>query len=486
LGLTNNVIKGSLWIVGLRMAIKCIGIISTMFLARLLLPSDFGLIAMAMVYYAFVELIQSFGFDMALIQNQNSTDEHYNTVWTTQLLFGLFSSIIVFTTAPLVASIMETPLLTDVLQALALMFLIQGFRNVGTVNFTKHFEFHKEFILRILPKIVTTIITITLAYIYKSYWALIIGMLLNVAITVILSYIICSYRPSLHLSKFKEIFSFSKWLLINNVLMFANNKLQDFVIGYKNGTESLGFFTISSELGNIITNEVVAPMNKATYPAYSKMSEDAEALKAMYLNTLSTVSLVAFPLSIGLALVAPTLIPLLLGDNWDMVIPLIQIISIAGAVRAITTNADYIFMARGKPRLITWLFSLRLVILIPLLLLLTTEMGVEGAAIAILLTTLVIYPVSVFITLKEVDISLVKYVGAITSSLIAALTMTLALFWLPDDGSILALIFIILTGAVTYMAVLFLLWRLKGKPQSVEKKLFDLALSRLPVKRWVG
>lgn len=481
MSLNNSVIKGSLWIVGLRMLIKGIGIISSIFLARLLLPSDFGLIAMAMVYYAFVELIQSFGFDMALIQNQKATKEHYNTVWTIQLLFGLFSAIIVFITADMIANVMRAPLLEDVLKTLSLMFLIQGFRNVGTVDFTKYFEFHKEFILRAIPKIITATITIFLAYIYQSYWALIIGMLLNTILTVVFSYIVCSYKPALHLSKFKEIISFSKWLLINNVLIFANNKIQNFVIGYKSGAESLGFFTISSELGNIITDEVVAPMNKATYPAYSKMLDEEDALRKLYLNTLSTVALIAFPLSIGLAIVAPTLIPLLLGDQWGETIILIQIISVAAAVRAITTNADYIFMAKGKPRLITWLFSLRLIILMPLLLILTTSKGVEGAAIAILITTVVIYPVSVSITLKELHISLTLYLTAIASAFASVLVMLFVLVLLPD-GSTLAMVLAILVGALVYLITLGLIWLLQGQPQSTEKKLFDLAISYLPMK----
>ena len=483
MSLNRNVIKGSLWVVALRMMIKGIGIISTMFLARLLLPSDFGLIALAMVYYAFVELIQAFGFDMALIQNQNATKEHYDTVWTVQVIFGVLSAVIVFLTANYTAVMLETPLLEDILKVLSLMFLIQGMRNVGTVNFTKHFEFHKEFILRTLPKIVTAILTIILAYIYRSYWVLVFGMVFNVILTVIFSYIICSYRPSFNLSKATEIVSFSKWILINNVLIFANNKLQNLWIGYKSGSEALGMFSISSELGNIIPDEVVAPMNKATYPAYSKLVSEYEVLRTLYLNTLSTIALIALPSSIGLAIVSPVLIPILLGDQWGEAIVLIQIIAIAAAIRSITTNADYIFMAIGKPRLISFLFSIRLLILLPLLLFLTESEGAEGAAKAILWTTVVIFPVSVFLTVNTLKIVLKDYIAAIFNPFVATSVMVVGLSLYEINGSLTSLLISIFIGRVLFLSTLFLLWYLTGRPQNSEKKLLDLVLSRLPLKK---
>ena len=202
--LNQKVFSGAVTMVLLRFFIKSLGLISTLVLARLISPEDFGLVAIVMSIYALIEMLKAFGFDVVLIQKQNPSDEMYNTTWTIQLIFGVFASIIMYLVAPLIASSFDDIRLEHLGQVIALLFLINGTVNIGIVNFRKELDFKKEFIYMSLPKIFAVIVTITVALIERSYWALICGMLTSSISQSLLSYVFSKYRPRLGLSALKE------------------------------------------------------------------------------------------------------------------------------------------------------------------------------------------------------------------------------------------------------------------------------------------
>ena len=173
--------------VALRMSIRLIGLVSTLILVRLLVPADFGIVAMAMSIVAAVELLTAFGFEVALIQNQQADRDDYNTAWTMNVMLGIGASALLLTLAKPAASYYGEPDLFRVFLVLSAASLLQGLQNIGLVEFRKELQFDKEFAFHMSLKVVGFIITISLAFWLRTYWALIIGIVTSRAFGTALS-----------------------------------------------------------------------------------------------------------------------------------------------------------------------------------------------------------------------------------------------------------------------------------------------------------
>ena len=168
--------KGAAWMVLFKLSERLIGVVSTLILARLLIPDDFGLVAMAISMLAVLELVTSFNFDISLIQNQNAERYHYDTAWTCNLLLGLGEALAMMALALPAASFYGEPRVAGIMFALAAYTAVRGFANIGVVAFQKDLDLHKEFRFGITKKLFAFTVTVTLAFYLRNYWALMAGM----------------------------------------------------------------------------------------------------------------------------------------------------------------------------------------------------------------------------------------------------------------------------------------------------------------------
>jgi len=169
-------IKGSIWMVAMRWTVQGIGLISTMILARLLTPADFGIVAMGMLVVGLLEIFSSLGVDLALIRNQAAEPGHYNTAWTFRVFQCTFITVLLLIFAPFAADYFGDPRVTIVIQILSLSVFFDGFENIGVVAFRKDLDFSKEFRFGVYKKLLGFVITVPLAFTLKSYWALVAGV----------------------------------------------------------------------------------------------------------------------------------------------------------------------------------------------------------------------------------------------------------------------------------------------------------------------
>jgi lipopolysaccharide exporter len=486
--INKQIAKGAVWMVALRLSVLAIASVSTIVLARLLTPDDFGIVAMTSSIYALVELLRAFGFDTVLIQNQGATKEDYNTAWTIQVIFSLIASTIVLLISELASDFYGDQRLLPALNFIALIFLVNGFNNIGIVNFRKNMTFNKEFSFHLSIKLIGFCVTIPLAFLLKSYWALLYGMLATNVASVIMSYKMEEFRPRITLIAWKKLLGFSSWLFINNILTFISSHSQNFILGKTSGSESLGSFSIAKEISTLTTAQLVAPINRAAYPGYSKVAHDIERLKDSYFKVLSHIILFAVPSAIGVSAISPLLVPVLLGQKWIEIVPLIQIIALASIFRSITTNSHYVFLAMAKQRLTTLLLCIYLLIFIPLLLWLTSEKGATGAAIAIFIASLIIFPINLLVLKKQINFLWENFFQIAHRPLIAALgmgffvhnfvnsavTLNQSLF----DG-IISLISALLIGVFSFTIFLTVIWFLTGKKEGVEKELANKIYTKI-------
>lgn len=466
--------------VGLRFCMKGISIVSTMILARLLVPDDFGVMAMASSVFALIELMRSFGFDTVLIQKQTADRDHYDTAWTLQVIFSLVASASLIAISDIAASYYNDQRLGPVLSIMALATLVNGFGNIGVVEFRKQLTFNKEFTYQLLAKLTGFCVTIPLAYYWRSYWALLLGSLSSTLVSMLLSYVMQSYRPRISLKAWRDVLGFSSWLFINNILFFLNQHAQNFVLGKMGGSGALGLFSISNEIGALVIGEVVAPINRAAFPGYSAVASDKTKLRETYIRIFSYIVIIAVPSAIGIAITSPLFVTALLGDKWSNCVPIIQIISLGSIFVALNSSSGYIYLALGKQKFTTALTVLWLFILIPLMLWLAPEEGGLGVAKAILFTSTIMFPFYQLWINKTLSISSYKLINTIKRPLIASLLMGYIVFeYLGHIGtqhqgliSILYLLTTVILGASCFILILFFLWLITKKTNSAEDDFF--------------
>lgn len=475
--------RGAAWMVLFRLFDRSIGIISTAVLARLLLPADFGLVAMAMSVIAVIELATAFSFEIALIQKKDPQRGHFDTAWTLNLIVAAGGAVVTAALAWPAAAFYGDPRLSLVMLAIGAAWLISGFENIGTVNFRREMDFRSEFRLMASKRVISFVVTMVAAVIFRSYWTLIIGMATGRIAGVALSYAMQSFRPRLSLVHARELFSFSGWMVLGNLALVLMNRAPHFVIGRTFGAQSLGAYTVGAEIANLPHTELVAPINRAMFPGFSRLVGDMDNFRKTCLDATSAIFLLVMPISVGVALMAPQIVRILLGPQWPEAVPIIQILAFAGAVSALTSNNLSAYQALGKPSLGTVTLVVRMALLMLGLWVLTSRYGVVGVAFAEVFAALGSLAVSVPILCATLKLSHWLYFGILVRPMIASSVMGLALYFLLparglDSGMLDAITWLCLgslAGALVYPLVAAALWFVAGRPNSVELLLFRRA-----------
>jgi O-antigen/teichoic acid export membrane protein len=474
--LGHRVAKGALWMVAMRFAIRGIGLASTIIIARLLKPEDFGLVALASAMVGAVEVFGAWNFDVALVREADARRDHYNTVWTLSITRGALIALMLVGLAAPAASFFGDQRIASIVYAYALGTLIEGFQNVGVVDFRKNLNFHQDFIFQVLGRVAMFVATVTLAILWRNYWALVFGVVVGRLVALALSYAMNRFRPQLSLKEWRGLFGFSKWLLFNNILTFFSSKLDTFAVGRIAGTHALGLYEIGYEIANLPTGELVFPIQRALLPGYAKLAGRPVELAQSYLGGLSVILLLAVPTAVGIALVAKPIVDVFLGARWAEVVPLLQILAIPATLRLGVANAGAVLLALGRAKLITLLDGIGTpLILAPCIVIGTLAGGASGAAWGLALSYLIRMTITVAVMLRIFSIPVSRFVGAIWRTLAAtgvmgAAVAFLSLWWegaglTAEFAKLLALS---LSGAAIYVGVALIFWRLSGCPEGPE------------------
>jgi O-antigen/teichoic acid export membrane protein len=381
------------------------------------------------------------------------------------------------------------PRVEGLMYALALNPLIQGFDNIGVVAFQKDLELHKEFWFGLAKKLAGFAVTIALAFVLHNYWALVFGTISTRITSLILSYRLHPFRPRFSFAAAGELFHFSKWMLLNNLLIFLNNRGTDFVIGKVSGARALGLYSVAYQLANLPTTELVWPISRAVFPGYARLAGYPEKLRPVFLQVIGLVALLTIPAGAGIGLVAEPLVQLLLGPKWMEAVPLIQVLAVFGVVRSLHGPTGSIYLALGKPRIVAVLQCVQLVIAIGLMLLLVPKLGPIGAAWAILAGATVAMTSNYIMVLRELSLPLGDLLAVVWRPIVAALVMVLTLIalasslWPVETGpglTAMRLAVLIAVGSLSYAATIIGCWYFAGKPRGTEFDLMAIVASRVP------
>lgn len=466
---------------------RSLGLISMLILVRLLSPADFGTVAMAMSFIVMAELLAAFGFDVALIQMQDTDEHHYHTAWTFNLLLGLLITALMLAAAPAIASFYKNPQVFWVVCALALGPLIAGCENIGVVAFRKEMQFRREFIFQLSRKVIGFMVVVPLAYYMRSYWALVAGILSAKLAGTVTSYLAHPFRPRFSLSRARGLMNFSKWLLMNNAVSFLKERSSDFFIGRMLGAAPLGLYNISYEVALMPTTELAAPINRALLPGFASIAKDPEAMRSAYTNAIGMLVLLAVPAAAGIFAVAPFFVPVLLGPKWLDSVPLMEILALNGGLLMFHSSICTVLIANGHPHRVTRTNSLFVVLLLALLGGLIPLFGLNGAAYAALGASVLTTPLYLSEIHRSLGVPVMQFVRVGIRPLIAAMVMAGLVRWILPEWTIDTKLVIsigwlfggVTVGVVSYSATILLLWFVAGRPDGAERILFERVRQRM-------
>lgn len=467
-GLSRRVIRGGMWVFSLGITGQVFRLARTIVLARVLVPDDFGLIGFALLAMSVLAIFSKIGFDIALIQGKDGTDLYLDTAWTAQVARGIVVSGVLFAAAPLVSMFFDAPEVVPIVRVIALAELFRGFTSIGIIYFRKELEFGKQFLYEFSGIVADLAVAIPAALILRSVWALVFGLLAGQFVQFIMSYVIHPYRPRLKidLRELGQLFRFGKWILSSSILAFLLTQGDAILVGRILGATALGFYQMAYRLSNLPATQITQVISQVSFPAYSKLQDNAERLRKAYLEVLQLTFFISIPLATVIFILAPNFTALFLGEKWIPMVGAMKILVFWGALRSITASAGALLTGVGRPDITAKLQFTRLLVFATLVYPFTVRWGIIGTALVVCGVALLFTPFYMYFSGKLVGCPRYAFFRVIGAPTIGAIVMllgaSLAGVFLSAEQRFLNFLVLLVTSFLTYMATMLVLDRTTG------------------------
>lgn len=485
--LGRHVAAASLFMVGLRLSFRMIGVVSTLILVRLLAPTDFGIVGLAMAVASGLDLLTEASLGMALIRLPEMTRAHLDTAFTFQILRGLLIGLVLASTAGLAASWMGEPRVRPIMWVLSATAVIQGFENIGMVEFRRNLQFSRIFEQRFYAKLFGMSVTMPIAALFHSYWALVLGTASIRIFVVAFSYYRHPFRPWLSLARWRELFNFSKWFVLSNMMWVLDSYTATFLFGRIGGPRAVGLLQVSYQIASIPASEIAAPIREPMYSGYARVLGDVPRLRKQFVDGFAVLILVIGPISAGIALTADLITPIALGPQWADAAPLIRLCAIYAFLDAIGHYPLNLFIVLNRQRFFVLTFAVIFSIRLPLLVWAGVTWGMQAAIMVLAASG----AFGAFIWMRSamplVALGLGELLVPVWRTLLStgAMVVLLACFAdlsagpAPFGALVVRMALIALSGATLQIGIQAALWLLAGAPDGPETQFVRLARALL-------
>jgi len=457
-------IKGGIWTSITKVSVRFSQLLMVIVLARLLSPEDFGLMGIGLLTLSATRKFTKIGLNSALIQKkEDDVDDYLDTNWCLEVGRGVLLFSILFVAAPFIGDLFGEPRATTLIRVLGLVPIFHGLRNPAVVYFKKDMAFHKAFLYRITGGFTQILVGVGYGLYSPTVWALVFASLSRPASKTILSYFLDGYRPrpSLDVDAAKELIDYGKWLTGANMLGFLYREGDDAFVGWFLSATSLGFYQYAYRLADMPGSELASIVSGVTFPAFSKLQADADELRRALLKTTRFTAFFAYPISFGIVLIAPSFVPVVLGEKWTPMVPTMQILAFYGLAHASTSNFGEVWKALDRPDIITKVSTLRVICVAVLIWPATARWGIEGTALVVTGVYLfIMLPVDVYMTGRVTDTPTVMIYREFLYPFVAAATMFGSLWYartLIDLSPLVELVLLVPAGVLVYAIVSLLL-----------------------------
>ncbi len=387
MSLKKQAISGIKWTSLSSVVIALMQIAQVSILARILSPSDFGLMAIVMVVIGFSRIFSDMGISNAIIHKQNTTHRQLSSLYWLNIVSGLTVFIIITACSPLIALFYKEPKLTELLIILATSFIILAIGNQYRVLFQKELRFNLMAKIEITAACGAFSVAVLSAIKGLGAYALVYASLTNAVISssLFLFLGLRDHKPSFvfKYTEIKDYIGFGIYQMGDSTLNYFNSEFDVILIGKLLGPESLGVYSIVKQLAMRPAQIINPIITRVTFPVMAKVQDDNEQLKKIYLKTVNYLTSINVPIYITMAVLAESIVMVMFGKTWREGIPILQILSIYAMIRSTGNPIGILLLAKGQVNL-SFLWNFSLFIFIPLVIWFGSGHGIIGVAYALL------------------------------------------------------------------------------------------------------
>lgn len=438
----NNIVKhATKWASITEICAKLVSPVSNMLLARLLTPDDFGVVATAAMIFSFADMFTDSGFQKYLIQHEFEDTEARNRAatvafWANMTLSLVFWAVISLFSEQL-AILVGSPGIGNVFIVTCSLLPITSFSSIQMALYKRDFKFKSLFFVRIISVLMPLVVTVPLAFLTRSYWAIIIGTICGQLSNAVVLTVKSSWKPKFYFSfrTFRQMISFSSWTLLESVLIWLTSYVGIFIVGVYLSSYYLGLYKTSMNTVNQIMNLIVSATTPVLFSVLAREQFSKEKFEKTFFSFQQKVGSLILPMGIGVFVYRDLITGILLGEQWGEAANFIGLWGLVNAVKIVLSNyCSEAYRAVGKPRVSVFVQLSQLLILIPSLIYGAKE-GYQTLFVMRSLVSVELIIINLLTIQIALKISAAKMVKNITPELIASVLMGMIAFWLEGLGS---------------------------------------------------
>lgn len=461
MNLKSKVKNGLKWTFMDQILSQIIFLVFSIFLARMLTPSMFGVVGMITIFSNFAVLFIDLGFSAALIQKKEVTAAHFSSVFWLNLGIGFLMYAAFYLSAPLISRFYNQPYLIVLIRVICLSFIITSLSSVQANILIKELQFKKKVIINWIAMLIGYILAFAFAYFGYGVWSLVVMTLSTAVLNSLLYWIVSKWIPLFvfEWAKIKELSHYGLNFFGDTSVNYWSRNFDNFIIAKVLGSNDLGIYSRAYSLMLLPLRNVSTIVTKVMFPAFSQKQDDIQLLKKYYLSIIQYIALLTFPFMIGLSLVSREFVLLFFGDKWSAMIPILAILSGLGAIQSIVSLNGLIYNSLGKVN-IAFKVSILTNIVLVIAFIIGVNYGLIGISysylIASALLLLPVYKIAIHqLTITLLEVFLVLR-GIIMATVIMAITL-LIINTFSEFTLVAGLIIKVIIGSVIYLSTVLIL-----------------------------
>jgi len=459
-----KILSGFAWEGATKIIVQSVTWVTTIVVARILVPEDYGIVAISGIFIGLLGVITDMGFMSALINKEKITQEEQDSAFWLTLLLSLVLFALVYASAPFLAMLYDSEILVDIIRMSAFILPLTSLKIIPTTIAMRSLNFKYRAVTDMVGQFVTSISSVLMAMNDFGVWTLIYSVLIGQTVVVIAYLPLMKAIPKLtiQIRKMKEIITYGTHIMLAQMLEFFTMRADIFIIGLFLPEKQVGYYSMGYQLSTIPLDKIGALFNRVAFPSISRIKEDIQATRSLFVNMHKYLLVIAFPVLVGLMLVADDLTVLLLTEKWEPLIPIIQALCMLNLLRVSGMIMPYVLAGVGRSDYVLK-FHVLSSVLLPIAFLIGVQQGLYG----VLAGWFIAYPFLYFYILRllvniiglEMKQFLLSIKPTIVSTFFMFVVVSVVKLYLPEGSHAFNLGITIPLGAASYIAIFYLLFK---------------------------
>lgn len=468
--------SGTMTLIVSRLLTRCFDLVLLVVFARLLLPRDFGTVAIALTIVQILEAVLDMPVAQVVVRSSDPSRDLIDTAFTISLLRGLLLMLALAALAWPIALLYGNAALVPVICALGLAPAMRGLTSPALALYARVIDFRRDLLVEFTGKAAGLLAGTIAAFILRDYRAIVVSTIATPIAMMATSFLVAPHRVRLTLRHGRQFYGFLGWFTASQLVSALNWRSNRLVLGMYVPSGALGSFTLAGDLAAVPEQGLIQPMIRPLVAAFARVQDDMERLRALYCNSVATTLAISFPVVIGLAVFADPVVGLVLGAKWSATPPIVTWLALGVCLSALTATYTPLCIALGRATQLFGLNLIQMIVLLPALLLLTARWGVTGA-IAAQFLTFAVGAVAVMLRVRALIgasiLAQARAIGRVVAGAIVYAALLLAvkhgLHGTPPATLMLLLPIAGGAGLALFWATMLLLWRMAGRPDGLER-----------------